>query len=94
MPFTIRISQTVQPALRTLSSDRRRELLQELARVAERASEARTRAGCPARPVGLKVELAAYRLRLELDYARGFLRLVGLTGRAVAPTRFVPALAA
>ncbi|MBF5045284.1 hypothetical protein FGE12_22960 [Aggregicoccus sp. 17bor-14] len=90
MPFAIRISQTVQPALRTLSAPQRRLVLQELARLAERASEAR-KAGCPQRPVGLRVELERYRLRLELDYAGGSVRLVGLTGRAVAPVRLLAA---
>jgi hypothetical protein len=86
MPFAIRISQTVQPAFRTLPSTQRRELLQALTAVAERASAAR-QLGRPTQPVGLRVELEAFRLRLELDYAAGSVRLVRLTGRAVAPTR-------
>ncbi|HET9451930.1 MAG TPA: hypothetical protein VFO83_13660 [Aggregicoccus sp.] len=90
MPFAIRISQSVQPALRTLPSAQRQALLRELTQLAQRASEAR-KAGFPARPVGLRVELACYRLRLELDYARESLRLVGLTGRVVAPTRLAAA---
>lgn len=88
MPFAIRISQPVQPAFRTLPSAQRRALLQALASVAERASAAReAAAGRPTQPVGLRVELEAFRLRLELDYAAGSVRLVRLTGRAVAPTR-------
>jgi hypothetical protein len=94
MPFAIRIAHAVQPALRTLPSAQRRALLQELAQLAVRASEARAAgAGLPARPVGLRVALEGFRLRLELDGARETLRVVGLTGRVVAPTRLAAAAA-
>ena len=86
MSFAIRISHAVQPALRTLPSSQRQALLRELAQLAARASEAR-QAVHPQRQVALRVALACYRLRLELDYARESLRLVGLTGRVPAPTR-------
>ena len=86
MPFTLRISQAVQPALRTLSSSRRQVLLRELVALAQRASDSLP-AGAARRPVGLQVALAGYRLRLELDCAAKSLRVVGLTRRTVAPTR-------
>jgi mRNA-degrading endonuclease RelE of RelBE toxin-antitoxin system len=83
MPFAVRISQSVQKALHTLPSAERQALLEELVQLARRASQARH----PLRSVGLRVALAGYRLRLELDGAAQSLRLVGLTRRAVAPTR-------
>lgn len=94
MPFAIRITHAVQPALRTLPSAQRQALLRELAQLAARASEARAAgAGFPARPVGLRVALEGFRLRLELDWTRESLRVVGLTRRAVAPARLSGAAA-
>ncbi len=86
MPYAVRIAQSVQKALHSVPSVERQALWRELVGLARRAGETLP-VGVALRPVGLQVALAGYRLRLELDCAAGSLRLVGLTRRAVAPTR-------